>query len=269
VPNLPTPAAQDQDGPAHAGGAISGLRIVTLAERPDLAAAVPAVLTSRWPAFLLAATPDHQADLSALLAAVPQHQVVLIDDSDQVRAVGLSAPLNWDRTVDGLPPGWDGAVARAADPYAAKANTVVSLSITMTPQAAGRGLAAAMLDGLRGAAAAAGIDALIAPVRPVLKALYPLTTMASYLTWRTPDDEVFDPWLRLHLRRGGVQVGIAYPARTLRAVVADWEEWTELSLPAAGEYVIPGGLVPLTVDRRADQGIYREPAVWFVHRSTP
>jgi hypothetical protein len=32
--------------------------------------------------------------------------------------------------------------------------------------------------------------------------------------------------------------------------------------------VIPGGLAPLTVDRRADEATYREPCVWFVHRAT-
>ena len=267
---MATPAIPATPGrPAHAGGPLTGLRVVTLAERPDLAAAVPGVLASGWPAFTLAATAEHGTDLDALLAAVPQHQVVLVDDRDQVLAAALSAPLTWDRTVDGLPAGWDGAVARAADPYAGKPNAVVSLSITMTRAAAGRGLAAAMLGGVCGAAAAPGIDALIAPVRPVLKALYPLTTMVSYLTWRTPDDEVFDPWLRLHLRHGGVQVGVAFPSRTLRGPVQDWEEWTELPLPAPGEYVIPGGLVPLTVDRRADLGTYREPAVWFVHRTRP
>lgn len=256
------------DGPAHAGGAFPGLRIVTLAERPDLAAAVPGVLASRWPAYLLAATADHGADLGELLAAVPQHQIVLVDDRDRVLAAGLSVPLSWDRTVDGLPPGWDGAVARAAE-RSGRANTVATLSITITPEAAGRGLAASMLHGLRAAAAAQGIDALIAPVRPVLKASYPLTAMAAYLGWRTPDGEVFDPWLRMHLRHGGVQVGVAYPARTLRGPVAAWQEWTELSLPATGEYVIPGGLVPLTVEHRSDLGTYREPAVWFVHRTAP
>jgi GNAT superfamily N-acetyltransferase len=266
---VPTPAVQDQDGPAHASGGATGLRTVTLAERPDLASAVPAVLASRWPAFMLAARAEHGLMLGELLAAVAQHQILLVDQRDQVLAAALSVPLSWDRTVDGLPPGWDGAVSRAADLAArgGRPNAVATLSITMTPAAAGRGLAARMLDGVRTAAAARGIDALIAPVRPVLKAQYPLTTMASYLSWRTPDGEVFDPWLRMHLRLGGVQVGIAYPSRTLRGPVAAWEEWAELPMPAAGEYVIPGGLVPLTVDRRADLATYREPAVWFVHRT--
>jgi hypothetical protein len=195
--------------------------------------------------------------------------VLLLDAADAVLGVGLSVPLTWDRTVEGLPAGWDGVVSSAARLIDAggTANAVSTLSVTLRPEAGGRGLAARMIGALKVAAAGAGIDALIAPVRPVLKAQYPLAPMAQYLTWRTDDDQVFDPWLRLHLRLGGVQVGVAYPSMTIKGTVAEWQEWTDLSLPAPGEYVIPGGLVPLTVDRRADLATYREPNVWFVHRT--
>jgi hypothetical protein len=137
----------------------------------------------------------------------------------------------------------------------------------MSAQAAGRGLAAGMVQALKAATAVAGSDVLISPVRPVLKVNYPLTPMAQYLTWRTDDDRIFDPWLRLHQRLGALQVGVAFPSVTVTGSVADWQDWTDLSLPASGEYVIPGGLVPLVVDRRADSATYREPNVWMVHRT--
>ncbi len=60
---------------------------------------------------------------------------------------------------------------------------------------------------------------------------------------------------------------MAYPSMTITGSVAEWQDWTELSLPAGGEYVIPGGLVPLVVDRRTDSVVYREPNVWMVHRT--
>jgi hypothetical protein len=261
-------AVQLRSAHARQGGVdVFGLRTVTLGERPDLAPAVPGVLSSKWPAFMLAGRPAHNVDLIALLMSVPEHQILLVDGLNQVHGVALSVPLQWDRTVDGLPAGWDGAVSSAAEliDRGATGNAVSALSITLTPQATGRGLAAGMISALRAAAAASGASALIAPVRPVLKAHYPLTPMAKYLSWRTADDEAFDPWLRLHLRLGGLQVGIAYPSMTIIGSVAQWQDWTELSLPAAGEYVIPGGLVPLVVDRKADTAVYREPNVWVVH----
>ena len=246
-----------------------GLRTVTLAQRPDLLPRALEVLGSRWPVFMLAGRPGHGVDLVQLLGAVPQHQVALLDERDDLLGVGLSVPLRWDRSVDGLPAGWDGAVTAAAELLDAggAANAVSALSITMAAGATGRGLAAGMVQALKAAAAAAGSDALIAPVRPVLKAQYPLTPMAQYLSWRTDDDRIFDPWVRLHARLGALQVGVAYPSMTITGAVAQWQDWTELSLPASGEYVIPGGLVPLVVDRRADSAVYREPNVWMVHRT--
>lgn len=246
-----------------------GLRTVTMAQRPDLGPRMGDLIASRWPTFMLAGRPGHGVDLVKLLAAVPQHQVLLVDERDEVLGVGLSVPLRWDRTVDGLPAGWDGAVSAAAEllDSGATPNVVATLSITMAAGATGRGLAAGMIQSMKAAAVAAGSDALIAPVRPVLKAHYPLTPMASYLSWRTDDDRAFDPWVRLHARLGALQVGVAYPSMTITGSVADWQDWTELSLPASGEYVIPGGLVPLAVDRRTDSAIYREPNVWMVHRT--
>src|SRR5690242_14307113 len=91
------------------------LRTVTLAERPDLIGSVIPVLASRWPAFMLFGRPGHGVDLADLLSRAPAHQVLLVDAADEVLAVGLSTPLAWDRTADGLPAGWDGAVAAGAD----------------------------------------------------------------------------------------------------------------------------------------------------------
>jgi hypothetical protein len=48
--------------------------------------------------------------------------------------------------------------------------------------------------------------------------------------------------------------------------VAQWEEWTGLTLPSTGHYVIPDGLSPLYIDREADLGTYVEPNVWVQHR---
>jgi|1186.fasta_scaffold69857_2 hypothetical protein len=243
-------------------------RIVTLTERPDLAAAIPDVLATRWPAFMLAGRPWHHVDLIRLLVGdVPQHQILLLDGADEVLGVGLSVPLYWDGTVDGLPAGWDGAVMAGADLIArgGTPNAVSALSITLTPAVAGQGLAASMIDALKSAAAAAGAGVMIAPVRPVLKCRHPEVSMADYLTWRTPDGRDFDPWLRLHLDVGGTQLGVAYPSMTITGTVAEWQEWTGVSMPGSGAYTIPGGLAPLDVDTAADLGVYREPNVWVAH----
>jgi GNAT superfamily N-acetyltransferase len=251
------------------GAGPADIRIVTLADRPDLAGSIPDVLGSRWPTFMLAGHPGHDVELTGLLAQAPGHQVLLVDAADQVLGVGLSVPLEWDGTVGGLPAGWDGAVTASADLIGrgGTPNAGCALSITLTPAATGRGLAAGMIEALKRAAANAGAAALIAPVRPVLKTRYPLTPMDLYLTWRTEDDRVFDPWLRLHVELGATVLGVADPSMTITGSVADWRDWVDLPFPGSGEYVIRGGLAPLVVDRDADAGVYREPNVWVVHRT--
>ncbi|HKS99011.1 MAG TPA: N-acetyltransferase [Rugosimonospora sp.] len=241
--------------------------IVSLADRPDLAAAVPGVLASRWPAYLLEGRPGHDADLIGLLLDAAEHQVVLVDAADRVLAVGLSVPLDWDGTVAGLPAGWDGAVDRAARLVAqgGTPDAVCALSITIVPEAAGQGLAAPMVQALKQAAVRIGAGALIAPVRPIRKAEFPLVPMQEYVEWRTRSGDVFDPWLRLHLRLGARQLGIAASSMTVTGTVANWERWTGLPLHRSGLHVIPGGLVPLLVDERTGAGWYHEPNVWVAH----
>jgi hypothetical protein len=251
------------------GSGDGDVRIVTLADRPDLAVSIPGVLGSRWPMFMLAGRPGHDVDLTSLAVQAPGHQLLLVDAAAELLGVGLSVPLEWDGTTAGLPAGWDAAVTASADLLGrgGTPNAVCALSITLTPAVTGRGHAAGMINALKQAAASAGAAALIAPVRPVLKTRYPLMPMDRYLTWRTEDGQVFDPWLRLHLGLGGTVLGIADRSMTITGSVTEWRQWVDLPLPGSGEYVIPGGLAPLVVDRDVDAGVYREPNVWVLHRT--
>jgi hypothetical protein len=47
--------------------------------------------------------------------------------------------------------------------------------------------------------------------------------------------------------------------------VAEWEQWTGMQFPTARDYVIPGALLPITIDPAADLGTYLEPNVWVRH----
>ena len=79
------------------------------------------------------------------------------------------------------------------------------------------------------------------------------------------DGSLFDPWLRLH-ERMGARMGPSAPASyRIDGTVAEWEAWLEMALPGSGEYVFPGGLSPLAVDREADRATYLEPNVWMIH----
>ena len=245
------------------------LRLVTLAERPDLSDEIGALLSSRWPLFMLAGQAGHGEDVDALVQSFPEQQVLALDTEDRVRGVAFSLPLDWDGSVADLPAGWDDAVARAAagERSGARATAATALSITVASGAGRRGLAVRLIEALGEATRRAGGRALIAPVRPVLKDRYPLVGLEEYLTWRTPEDEAFDPWVRTHVRAGARVLGVAAASMTIAGSVEEWRTWVEDPLPGPGSYVVPGGLAPLVVANGT--GTYVEPNVWLVHDLEP
>ena len=85
------------------------------------------------------------------------------------------------------------------------------------------------------------------------------------MQWRRSDGAPFDPWLRVHWRLGATLLKPAPQSAFVLGTVNQWEEWTRMVFPETGEYVIPGGLQPLTIDREADEGRYYDPNVWMLH----
>jgi hypothetical protein len=243
------------------------LQVCTLSDRPDLEPALKPLLVSGWPRFALE-SPLDRAYWERLLHDVPDYQVLLVDDDGLVGA-GHSVPFQWDGTPAGLPGGWDEVFSQAmADADAARAPTAAAaLGITMVAEARGRGLSHLLLGGLRDSAGEHGLADLVAPVRPNRKARYPLIPLDRYLSWTTPDGRPFDPWLRVHVSLGGEVLGICPESMVVTGTVAEWEDWTGMRFPDSGPYVVPGALVPVEIDRDADQGRYVEPNVWVRHRT--
>lgn len=250
------------------GGPDHSFTVVTGGDRPDLVEQVMGLLAARWPAFMLAGESGHGEDLPGLLMSRPADQVLLVDSDDRVQGAGLSIPLRWDGTRADLPGGWDDAIRRSLQQQrdGVPTNTTCALSITVGAAAAGRNCAVELIRGLKDVARRAGSRALVAPIRPILKAQYPLVDLAGYLTWRTADGRPFDPWVRLHLREGGELLGIAAESMTISGALEDWERWAEVTLPGSGAFVIEGGLAPLVVDAEAGIGVYREPNAWVAHQ---
>ena len=111
----------------------------------------------------------------------------------------------------------------------------------------------------------AGLGSLIAPVRPSFKDRYPITLIERYVAWTRADGEPFDPWIRIHTRRGGRIAKPIPQSLLITGTVGEWEQWTDMKFPESGEYVFPAGLAPVLIDRAQDVGTYWEPNVWIVH----
>ncbi len=111
----------------------------------------------------------------------------------------------------------------------------------------------------------AGLKALIACVRPTEKARYPLLPIETYAAWRRADGLPFDPWLRVHARAGARIVRGSPRSMTIAGSVGEWQEWTGLTFPISGPYVVEGALSPVEIDLATDCGAYYDPNVWMVH----
>jgi len=118
---------------------------------------------------------------------------------------------------------------------------------------------------MRAAGREHGLTPLIAPVRPNRKHEFPRIPISEYIGWTSGDNRPFDPWLRVHYDLGARIVKPCQTAMRIAGTVAEWESWTGLHFPESGEYIIPGALVPIRIDREADRGEYIEPNVWMRH----
>lgn len=184
-------------------------------------------------------------------------------DGDEILARARSVPVRWDGTVEDLPDGIDGAIARAFDEGGA--NTLCAMVIMVPRSVQSRGASRVALEAMAAIAREHGLGALIAPVRPNWKERYPLTPIERYATWRRDDGLLFDPWMRTHERLGADVLKPEPNSLRITATVGEWEERVGMSFPETGEYVFPGGLATVAIDRETDVGRYWEPNVWMRH----
>ena len=194
-----------------------------------------------------------------------------VTDGNGVIAAGNSVPLFWDGGVEDLPHDIGGILERAvADLQTSrKPNTASALLAMVVPGEQGRGLSGVVLRAMKRGAAERGFGDLIAPVRPTLKHRYPLTPMDRYHRWTRPDGLPFDPWLRVHRRMGARFLKVAPECMTVTGSIREWEQWTGMSFPESGPYVVPGALQPVRMDLEKDLGLYVEPNVWMRHPVEP
>jgi hypothetical protein len=241
------------------------VHVVTAAARPDLAERADkatAGTVSEWM--------RHAGTVSRFWGSLydihPELQLVLWDEEgDTVLGEANTILCVWDGTAAGLPGGVDDVLEQAFT-QEFEPNTLCALNVRIVPGFEGRGLSKITLEEMRRFAAERAFRDLIAPVRPIWKKRYPLTPIDRYAHWRREDGLPFDPWIRTHVRLGAEILAVARESVRISGTVAEWEAWTGMAFPESGRYVIPGGQVPLTIDRERDLAIYVEPDVWMRHR---
>jgi hypothetical protein len=238
------------------------LVFATHPERPDLRETEE--LWSEWPEFML--YDDTAATRWGLLyERFGEFQFWGLDASTgELVAKCNCVPVAFD-THDLPESGWREALRTAMDDDR-EPTLLCALQIQIARSRRNEGLSAVALAEMRRIGIAHGFADLVAPVRPTLKARYPLVAAERYAAWTREDGLPFDPWLRVHARAGATLVRVCHESMHVPGTVAQWEEWAGMAFPESGRYVVPEALVPVEIDREADRGLYVEPNVWMHHR---
>ncbi len=146
-------------------------------------------------------------------------------------------------------------------------DTVGAVEITVAGDHLGKGISGRMVEAMRENARALGHRELVAPVRPNAKHLRPDLPMTEYVRLTRAEDGLpEDPWLRVHVRAGGVVDSVAPVSMTVSGTLEQWREWTGLPFDTEGPVEVPGALVPVHCSVTHGYAVYAEPNVWVRHR---
>jgi len=242
-------------------------RVITGRDDSDLVGKTSRRIGDEWPEFMLH---DPIADnLSYCYERLPEYQFILVDTAaDDPVAIANSIPLVWNDKIEQLPDdGWDWALSTGVRDHreGRRGNILCALQVVVFSEYRGRGISRLAVDVMKGIGRSHGLDCMIAPVRPSRKCDYPKTPIAEYIKWTDDGGRPFDPWLRVHHNLGARIIKPCPTAMRITGTIDEWEDWTGMQFPEGGEYVVPGALIPVMIDRDADIGTYIEPNVWIYH----
>ncbi len=242
--------------------------VITAADKPGLIDIAHEITQPEWPEFMMK-DPIANEHWHDLYERFPEFQFVLQEKAtESLVAVGNSIPLAWSGEIDDLPDdGWDWALLQGVkDHEAGRTPTIFSaIQIVISSKCQGQGLSAEAVRAMKAGGRKQSLETMVAPVRPNLKHVYPLTPMDDYIRWTTEEGLPFDPWMRVHAREGARVVKACPRAMRIGGTIAEWESWTGMRFPESGRYTVKGALVPVDMDIEADRGIYIEPNVWMHH----
>jgi GNAT superfamily N-acetyltransferase len=241
------------------------LTISALADRPDLAEAMWD-MENPWPEFMRH-DPIGGLFYGNVVDRFAEYVLIAQDETEAVVAQAFSVPFVLGDAE--LPPnGWDAVIrnglltsVRGEEP-----DSVSAVEIVVRTDLQGHGLSSRMLVAMRDNAARHGFAELVAPVRPNGKTdLHePMTAYAA----RVRDDGLpVDPWLRVHVRAGGVIDRVAPRSMVVPGTLEEWRDWTGLPFDTTGQVEVPKALVPVWCDVEHGTAVYVEPNVWVRHRT--
>lgn len=240
------------------------LRQFSIAQRPALRQSMNLIHHATWPRFFAGSQVmmRHWEDLYRLFA---HYQFCLVDAQDNVACIANGIPLYWNGEDHSVPAGWDAAVLLALRQYAdgVVPNTLLGLAGIVAEAYQGQGLAPTLALGFRALAGQHGLEHFLGPVRPV-----GMPEGISVERWATLRDEQHAPldfWLRVHVRLGARELGVAPLSQKIEGSLAQWQDWTGVRFDRNGAWQVADTLQAVLVDLDADRAVYFDPSIWVAH----
>lgn len=242
------------------------LRVFSLEEKSELFEKADAICIKAWPEFILHDTVGGNNGI-IFVEAYKKYQLLILDQ-EEIAAVINTIPLQYTGKIEELPDeGWSWGVTKAISDLkkGRKPNMLLGVQIVVNPDYQGKGISSFATSQMHNLMRKYNLEKLIIPVRPNNKCEYPLIDMDEYIKWKNEDGSVFDNWLRVHQKNGGMIIRVCKKAMKIEGTVSEWAGWTGKQFPGSGDYIIEGALNPISVNIEKNIGRYIEPNVWVAY----
>lgn len=242
------------------------MKVISLAEKKEYKVELDSINEKAWPEFML--NWDCK-EWSQLFTTFEKYQILIINNKEELMAYGHTIPIYWDEDIRFIPDNlkilMEMAVKNNQDGI--RPNLLLALAVVVSEDYKGKGLSYEVVNAMKIFASKNKIEDVIIPVRPTLKAKYPLISLDDYVGWENKDGKPFDPWLRVHKKLGGKVFKTAEISMIIRGKINEWEKWTNTVICGSGKYIFKDALNPVEIDIEKNEGIYTDPCVW-VHYSS-
>lgn len=197
----------------------------------------------------------------------PTFQFCLVAGDGNLIGFMNAIPFRFNDPLDGLPDaGWDWMFTQGIADHEAgvKPNFLGSLQVVVRPEHQRMGHSKRLLKHAKHTVETTPLRQVVIPIRRTKKYLFPTLSMADYLKLRD-SEEIYDPWVRTHLRGGAKIIRVCRKSMTVAGDLSFWEDLLDRPVTTSGEYTLPGGLRPVVVDTQRGGGVYEEPNVWVAY----
>lgn len=195
----------------------------------------------------------------------PEYQLFLISSEGHLIGFMNMVPFYFDKYLVDLPDnGWDWMFDTGVDGFEnhQAPNYLGGLQVIVTGDYQRQGYSKQIIAHAKEVCRDSTLEKVLIPIRPTKKHLQPKMSMTEYMTL-IEDQEIYDPWIRTHMKAGAQVIKICNESMTIGGDVHFWERILNREIKSSGEYELAGALSLVKIDVDHNTGVYKEPNIWI------